>query len=213
MSDRVPLIGPPAAVGFRASTTLDESDETMRRVRRAIARAQDGDVDALHHLYVIYAHNVYGYVRSIVRDEYEAEDLTQQVFAKLMTAIVKYDDRGVPFFAWLLRLARNLAIDYRRANRMVPTEDPCGSQQIQDGRDPGRAHDLREALSALPDDQRQVVVLRQMAGLTPAEIAARIGRTPCSVHCLHYRGRRTMQQELRRLECMPSTMPVQPIAA
>lgn len=212
MSDRVPLIGPPAAVGFRASSTLDESDETMRRVRRAIARAQDGDVDALHHLYVIYAHNIYGYVRSIVRDEHEAEDLTQQVFAKLITAIVKYDDRGVPFFAWLLRLARNLAIDYRRANRMIPTEDPLNAQ-VPDSPDPGRARDLREALGALPDDQRQVVVLRQMAGLTPAEIAARIGRTPCSVHCLHYRGRRAMQQELRRLERTPSTMPPQPIAA
>lgn len=212
MSDRVPLIGPPAAVGFRASSTLDESDETMRRVRRAIARAQDGDVDALHHLYVIYAHNIYGYVRSIVRDEHEAEDLTQQVFAKLITAIVKYDDRGVPFFAWLLRLARNLAIDYRRANRMIPTEDPLNAQ-APDIPDPSRARDLREALSTLPDDQREVVVLRQVAGLTPSEIATRMGRTNCSVHCLHHRGRRTLQQELRRLECTPSTMPLQPIAA
>ena len=43
--------------------------------------------------------------------------MTQQVFAKLITAIVKYDERGVPFFAWLVRLARNVAIDHLRANR------------------------------------------------------------------------------------------------
>ena len=79
-----------------------------------MARAKEGDQEAVRFLYVVYVHNVYGYVRSIVRDDHEAEDVTQHVFAKLITAIVKYDDRGVPFFAWLLRLARNVAIDQLR---------------------------------------------------------------------------------------------------
>jgi RNA polymerase sigma-70 factor (ECF subfamily) len=122
-----------ATIGFRSSTTLDESPETMRKVRLAVARAKEGDREALRYLYVVYSHNIYGYVRSIVHDEHEAEDVTQHVFAKLMTAIAKYDDRGVPFFAWLLRLARNLAIDHLRANRLTPTEnvlDPDTSATI-----------------------------------------------------------------------------------
>src|SRR5881275_889868 len=121
-----PLSTGSATIGFRSSTALDESPETMRRVRLAVARAKEGDRDAVRYLYVVYSHNIYGYVRSIVHDEHEAEDVTQHVFAKLMTAIVKYDDRGVPFFAWLLRLARNLAIDHIRANRLPPTEDVVG---------------------------------------------------------------------------------------
>ena len=124
----------PGTIGFRSSTALDESPETRNKTRLAVARAKEGDHDALRYLYVSYSHNVYGYVRSIVRDDHEAEDVTQHVFAKLMTSLVKYDDRGVPFFAWLLRLARNVAIDHLRANRLLPTEevlDPnamCGTR-------------------------------------------------------------------------------------
>src|SRR6201997_1588537 len=88
----------------------------------AVARAKEGDQDAIRFLYITYSHNIYGYVRSIMRDDHEAEDVTQHVFAKLMTSLGKYDDRGVPFFAWLLRLARNVAIDHLRSNRLTPTE-------------------------------------------------------------------------------------------
>ena len=65
---------------------------------------------------------------------------------------------------------------------------------------------LREALATLPEDQRQVVVLRHVVGLTPGEIADRLGRTENAVHGLHHRGRRALQQELRQLECGPVTV-------
>src|ERR1700757_698142 len=109
--------------GFQAHSSLDESPEVLRQTRLAVARAREGDRDALQFLYMRYSGNIYGYVRSIVHDEHEAEDVTQHVFAKLITTIVKYDDRGTPFFAWLLRMARNVAIDHIRANRMLPTEE------------------------------------------------------------------------------------------
>jgi len=158
----------------------------------------------LQFLYVRYSNNIYGYVRSIVRDEHEAEDVTQHVFAKLMTSLVKYDDRGVPFFAWLLRLARNVAIDHLRANRLTPTEeviDPNASC----GADLDRAETVREALATLPDEQRQVVFLRHVVGLTPGEIADRMGRSESSIHGLHHRGRRALQRELTRLDSTPLT--------
>src|SRR5208282_4123497 len=92
----LPFAAPSGAIGFRSRTALDESPQTARKTRLAVVHAKDGDPDALRFLYVTYAHNIYGYVHSIVRDEHEAEDVTQHVFAKLMTAVVKYDDRGVP---------------------------------------------------------------------------------------------------------------------
>ena len=127
------LAATPGTIGFRTRSTLDESQEKREKTRLAVARAKEGDHDALRFLYVSYSHNIYGYVRSIVHDEHEAEDVTQHVFAKLMTTLVKYDDRGVPFFAWLLRMARNVAIDHLRANRLTPTEtvlDPDSSSGI-----------------------------------------------------------------------------------
>lgn len=194
----------PATVGFRCRTTLDESPETLNRIRLAVARAKEGDHEALRFLYISYSHNIYGYVRSIVRDEHEAEDVTQHVFAKLMTTIVKYDDRGVPFSAWLIRLARNAAIDHLRANRVTPTEnvlDPGSSA----GTNVDHMEAVRTALAALPDDQREVVVLRHIVGLTPGEIADRMGRTESAIHGLHHRGRRAVQRTLTELDSTPST--------
>jgi RNA polymerase sigma-70 factor (ECF subfamily) len=173
-------------------------------VRLAVARAKEGDRDALRYLYVTYSQNIYGYVRSIVRDDHEAEDVTQHVFAKLMTTLVKYDDRGIPFFAWLLRLARNVAIDHLRANRSTPTEnvlDPAESTRV----DLDQAETVWTALSTLPDEQRKVVVLRHVVGLTPGEIAERMGRTEGSIHGLHHRGRRALRRELERLDATPHT--------
>jgi RNA polymerase sigma-70 factor, ECF subfamily len=193
-------------VGFTTRATLDETAETREKTRLAVARAKEGDQDALRFLYISYSNNIYGYVRSIVRDDHEAEDVTQHVFAKLMTTIGKYNDRGVPFVAWLLRIAHNVAIDHLRANRLTPTEtvvDPGAPSDV----DLDQAEALRSALAALPDEQREVVLLRHVVGLTPREIAIRMGRTEGSIHGLHHRGRRALQRELRLMESTPSTRP------
>jgi RNA polymerase sigma-70 factor (ECF subfamily) len=209
---REPLASEQATIGFHSRTTLDESPETARMVRLAVARAKEGDREAVRYLYTTYVHNVYGYVRSIVRDDHEAEDVTQHVFAKLMTAIVKYDERGVPFFAWLLRLARNAAIDMLRANRLTPTE-VVFSPELTSGTDLDQAETVRTALAMLPDEQREVVFLRHVVGLTPGEIADRMGRSEGSIHGLHHRGRRTLQRELTRLDAAPFTQQKQSLVA
>src|ERR1700759_4169966 len=101
----------------RFGTRPSGPDEgTSQLVSRAIKRAQQGDGDALAFLYARYADSVYGYVRSIVHDHHEAEDITQHVFAKLMKVIEKYQERDVPFLSWILRVARNAALDSMRNN-------------------------------------------------------------------------------------------------
>jgi RNA polymerase sigma-70 factor (ECF subfamily) len=190
---------------FRRSTSLDDSELGRRRVSAAVARAKQGDREALRFLYVQYADNVYGYVASIVRDEHEAEDVTQLVFAKLMTVLPKYEERQVPFTSWLLRLAHNAALDHLRRRLPTPVEEIRSPDERIDRGPSDDVHVVGEALAALPEDQRTVVVLRHLVGLTPGEIAERLGRSENSVHGLHHRGRRAVQQELRRLECAPVT--------
>lgn len=194
-------------MGFRPRRTLDDSPEVSREVRLAIARAKEGDRDALRLLYLRYSDNVYGYLRSIVRDDREAEDLTQQVFMKLLTVIVKYEDHGVPFSGWLLRLARNVALDFLRRRRPTPTEEVIGADTHADDGARERAHDLHAALASLPDEQRNVMVMRHVIGLSPPEIAERMGRSESSIHGLHHRGRRALQEELTRLGSAPATSP------
>jgi RNA polymerase sigma-70 factor, ECF subfamily len=204
---RADALGTARASGrFRSHTTLEEvSDRENRVVDQAIARAQSGDPEAVRFLYMRYADNVYGYVRSIVKDHHEAEDVTQHVFAKLMTVIAKYERRTVPFSAWILRVARNVALDQMRQRRPVPSEevrelDPSADSESERH----RSLVLRDALATLPEDQREVVVLRHLVGLTPGEIAGRLGRTEPSVHGLHHRGRGALCSALNEMECAPT---------
>src|SRR5271166_1055710 len=102
------------------STTGRASEmPTTQLVSNAVRRAQNGDREALGFLYARYADDVFRYVRSILRDPHDAEDVTQQVFAKLIQAIAKYEAQEVPFFAWVLRVARNLAVDHLRRRRTI----------------------------------------------------------------------------------------------
>ncbi len=190
---------------FRGSSTLEETPAVSREVRLAIARAKEGDRDAVRFLYVRYSDNVYGYVRSIVRDEKDAEDITQHVFMKLITVISRYQDCGVPFSGWLLRVARNAALDHLRRNRAILTEEPIGVGGHVDDGDSDRARTLKSALDSLPEEQRNVVVMRHVIGLTPPEIAERMGRSESSIHGLHHRGRRALREELLRLQAGPAT--------
>ena len=193
----------PAAAHGRASR---ESLSTTRLVSRAVRRAQEGDREALGFLYARYADNVCGYVRSIVHDQHEAEDITQHVFAKLIHVIGKYEERDVPFFAWILRVSRNVAVDHIRRQRAIPVEEVRAVEHGGDGpADRDRMNDLREALAELPRDQREVLVLRHFAGLSPTEIAQRTGRSEGSVHGLHHRGRRALTAELASRGAAPAT--------
>jgi RNA polymerase sigma-70 factor (ECF subfamily) len=186
--------------GFTPRRTLDDSPEATREVRLAIARAKEGDREAVRFLYIRYSGNVYGYLRSIVKDEKEAEDLTQQVFMKLIVVIGKYADYGVPFSGWLLRLTRNVALDHLRKRSPTPTEEVLAVDAHTDE----SAQDLYSALATLPEEQRSVMVMRHIVGLSPLEIAEQLGRSESSIHGLHHRGRRAVQEELARLGSAPS---------
>ena len=195
----------PVSGRFRRRTALLDSQEQRRLVARAVARAKEGDGEAIRFLYIRYADNVYGYVRSIVRDEHEAEDVTQHVFAKLLTVIVKYEERSVPFSAWILRVARNVAVDHMRRSRAMPCEEVRSVDEVGEHCESDRLQSLSDALEELPEEQRSVLLLRHLVGLTPGEIAERLGRSEASVHGLHHRGRRTLQRELADLGLAPAT--------
>ncbi|HWE11672.1 MAG TPA: sigma-70 family RNA polymerase sigma factor [Solirubrobacteraceae bacterium] len=163
-------------------------------------------MEAVRFLYLRYKDNVYGYVLSILRDQYEAEDVTQQVFMKLIRVIGKYEPRSVPFTSWILRVSRNVAVDHLRVRRAIPVDEVYGLDHSADDGDRERHRGLRDALEALPEEQREVVVLRHLLGLSPSEIADRLGRTEASIHGLHHRARRALRRELSDRECAPATM-------
>src|SRR3954447_18125333 len=177
-----------------------------RMLTEAIARAKEGDWEALHYLYARYADDVYRYVMSIVRNPHEAEDIMQSVFTKLMRVIGKYEQREVPFTAWILRVARNAALDHMRQRRQIPVEEVRTTDEAREQVGFERGQSLKTALESLPDEQREVLVLRHIAGMSPGEIAERLDKTEGAVHGLHHRGRGALREALRELDAAPITM-------
>jgi RNA polymerase sigma-70 factor, ECF subfamily len=172
--------------------------------RRAIRAAKAGDWDGLQYLYSRYADDVLRFVQSIVRNRHDAEDVTQEVFAKLMRAIQKYEEREVPFAAWILRVARNAALDHVRSRRQIPVEEVrIGENGHETSFD--NLYAFKTALAALPETQREVLVLRHIGGLSPNEIAERLGKTEASVQGLHHRGRAALKVSLREQGVTPVT--------
>jgi RNA polymerase sigma-70 factor (ECF subfamily) len=190
---------------FQGKRTVD-AETRPGEVARAVARAKQGDRAAIRFLYLRYSGNVYGYARSIVRNDHDAEDVVQQVFTRMLTAIQNYEQRSVPFSAWLLRITHNMAIDYLR-RRMPVCEEP--ERTVVEERPEFEANHLRgalrDALAELPEVQREIVVLRHFGGLSPGEIAERMGRTEDSIHGLHHRARRALKQSLSEAGATPMT--------
>jgi RNA polymerase sigma-70 factor, ECF subfamily len=191
---------------FHGKRTLD-AERRPGEVARAVARAKQGDRAAMRFLYLRYADNVYGYARSIVHNDHDAEDIVQQVFTRVLTAIEGYEQRSVPFSAWLLRITHNMAIDHVRRRRPTIEEEQVS---VADARPEVELHHLRgvlcEALADLPEVQREIVVLRHLGGFSPGEIAQQLGRSEDSIHGLHHRGRRALQTSLIDAGAAPSTM-------
>ena len=191
---------------FRPRRPESDGAADEAEVLRAVSRAKAGDREALGWLYVRYAENVHGYVGSIVRDPHDAEDVTQQVFAKLLLNLSKFEAREKPFISWILAVARNAALDHLRRHRAIPCAEVRDPARAAPERDPLTAVSVKDALAALPAEQREVVVLRHVVGLSPPEIADRLGRSEASVHGLHHRGRSAVRAALTQVETAPAVM-------
>ena len=124
---------------------------------------------------------------------------------KLIRAIQKYEEREVPFAAWIMRVARNAALDHVRSRRQIPVEEVWISEDDRDRTSLEYTQALKAALAELPESQREVLVLRHIGGLSPTEIAERLGKTEASIQGLHHRGRAALKRSLRELGVAPVT--------
>jgi RNA polymerase sigma-70 factor (ECF subfamily) len=169
-------------------------------------RVSDGDSEAFQTLYESHLDTIYRYVYYKVGNGQLAEDLTQHIFMKAWEAINRYQWRELPFQHWLLRLARNTVIDHYRSTKPANASllDPIG-----DGVDPEEElaqsemiQTLQEAVRQLPDEQREVIVLRFIEQMPHADVALHLGKSAATVRVIQHRAlqalRRLLEQDERR---------------
>lgn len=165
---------------------------------RLLVEAAQKDPARFAELYEIHFERVYLFVVRRVGDRDAAEDLTSDVFHKALVNIKQFEWRGVPFGAWLLRIAANAVTDRgKRTRRELSFADPlemaskCAMEEVEEG------VRLFRLVNDLPDDQKQVVVMRFAEQKSIREIAAQIGRTEGAVKQLQFRGLENLRARFR----------------
>lgn len=140
-------------------------------------------------LYEIHFERVYLFIARRVGDRDAAEDLTSDVFHKALANIQQFEWRGVPFGAWLLRIAANAITDRgKRSGREISFADPPEIASQEDLEQVEEGARLFRLVNDLPEDQRQVVVMRFAEQKSIREIADQIGRSEGAVKQLQFRG-------------------------
>ena len=173
-----------------------------------VRRAQKGDAACFGRLYERYFEKVYSYLAFKLGSPTEAEDLAGQVFLKALESLGGYKWTGVPFQAWLFRIAHNMMVDLLRRRSRRPSEPIDEAMGLQDERrtvDPEAMlveklsrEGLLRAVDRLTELQKQVISLRFAAGLPNAEVARLMGKSEGAVKALQHAALAALQRHLAR---------------
>lgn len=159
-------------------------------------------------LYERYAKKVYSYIYYRVGSQHDAEDLAARVFHRALAHIQNYEERGVPFQAWLYRIAHNLVANWHRdrnRRKVVPldefiasrlrTDAPESVTEAQDEQDR-----LIEAIRRLPEERQQLLLLKFVERLSNQEIGEIMDRSEGAIKSLYHRTLITLREELGGME-------------
>ena len=182
----------------RPAEAADHGDELS-----LVARA-GSDADAFGLLYERHVRRIYNYIFYRTGNHHDAEDLTARVFQRALRHVGKFEDKGVPFSAWLYRIAHNLVANWHRDRSRrptVPLEDnllPAGAGPLPEAVAVASEEQrlLIEAVRRLPGDRQQLLILKFVERLSNAEIGLIMGRTEGAIKSLYHRTLNTLRDEL-----------------
>jgi RNA polymerase sigma-70 factor (ECF subfamily) len=166
------------------------------------------DQQAFGVLYERYIKKIYNYVYYRTGNHQDAEDLTALVFYRAMGHIENYAERGVPFQAWLYRIAHNLVANWHRdraRRKIIALEDYVGPGTQESAPDEQTEQDeerelLLEIIRRQPEDRQQLLILKYIEHLSNAEIGEIMGRTEGAIKSLYHRTLLALRDELQMIE-------------
>jgi RNA polymerase sigma-70 factor (ECF subfamily) len=162
---------------------------------QALVERAKTDPEAFGILYERYVQKIYNYVYYRVGNHHDAEDLTARTFYRAMDHIGQFTQRGVPFSAWLYRIAHNLMANWhrdRQRHQVVALED--AALNLEQAEEPQQMAELEEekdrllvTIRCLPPERQQLLILKFAEGLSNAEIGRIMGRSEGAIKSLYYR--------------------------
>jgi RNA polymerase sigma-70 factor (ECF subfamily) len=167
--------------------------------------AKEGDKDAFGELYERYVEKIYNYIYYRTGNHHDAEDITARVFYRAMAHIETYTERGVPFQAWLYRIAHNLVANWHRdrgRRKVIPLDEFIATSLKSESPD-SQAEDNEErealltAIRRLPEERQQLLVLKFVDHLSNAEVGEIMGRTEGAIKSLYHRTLIALRDELQ----------------
>lgn len=170
--------------------------------KELVKKASQGDKQALGALYEHYVDDIYRYMLYRTSNEQIAEDLTSEVFASVITSIENYEDRGLPFSAWLFKIAHARLVDHWRKTKPRDRKTITFSKDVEEfliGSSPEerfRYQALLDSLNYLTEAEREVILLRFAVGLSNPEIAAVVPRNSNAVKSMIYRALKKLRRIL-----------------
>lgn len=173
-----------------------------------VEMAKAGDKEAFGELYERYVEKIYNYVYYRTGNHHDAEDLTARVFFRAMGHIENYTERGVPFQAWLYRIAHNLVANWHRdrgRRKVIPLDEFIAASLKSDAPD-RQAEDREEreallnAIRRLPDERQQLLTLKFVEHLSNAEIGAIMDRTEGAIKSLYHRTLIALRDDLQKFD-------------
>ncbi len=169
-----------------------------------LSLASLGDRDAFGQLYERYVERIFNYVYYRTGNTHDAEDLTARVFQRAMNHIQKYTDRGVPFSAWLYRIAHNLVANWHRdrsRKQEIPLDDlpilPTKGDHPEKNLVRSQDQDaLLRMIRKLPGERQNLLILKFVEDMSNAEIGAIMGRSEGAVKSLYHRTLLALRDQL-----------------
>jgi RNA polymerase sigma-70 factor (ECF subfamily) len=182
----------------RAAAATVTSDRS--RTEELVEKAAGGNLEAFGELYGIYLDPIYRYVFYQVKDKMTAEDVTEEVFVKAWKVIGSCKGKGKTFQAWLYRIAHNHLIDTLRSMQKTISIEKKNVAGISDPRLEVEAKlehkELLEMISCLPENQKQVIILKFIEGMENREISTIMGKREGAIRVLQMRALSTLRQRL-----------------
>jgi RNA polymerase sigma-70 factor (ECF subfamily) len=174
----------------------------------ALAQLAGEDAEAFGELYARHVRRIYNYIYYRTGNHHDAEDLTARVFQRALKHVATFEDKGVPFTAWLYRIAHNLVANWHRDRSrrpVVPLDQHVAVSEVAIHPEvEAIAHEeqgvLLEAVRALPDDRQQLLILKFVERMSNAQIGEVMGRTEGAIKSLYHRTLNTLREEVIELE-------------